>query len=169
MKRKNNITISLIAALSQNRAIGKDNTLPWNIPEDMKRFRALTKGHIVIMGRKTFESIGRLLPERKNFIVSRDMNFKIKGADVFHSVEEALTSSKIKVKSLKLPGEIFIIGGGQIYSQAIKYADRLYLTIVKINFDGDAYFPDYSEFKKIVYKKESKDKNYNYTFLEVER
>ncbi len=166
--------ISIIAAIGKNRELGKNNQLLWHIPEDMKRFRELTRGHVVIMGRKTLESIGRFLPNRTNIIVTRDKNYKpsflqnsvnyLTEFYVVTSIEEAIDLAKTKEKE-----EVFIIGGGQIYEQAIKYADKLYLTIVDRNFDADTFFPDYLTFKKEVLKKESNDTKYKYTFLDLEK
>jgi len=130
--------ISLIVALSKNRAIGVENRLPWHLPEDLKRFRALTRGHPVIMGRKTFESIGRLLPERQNVIVTRQADYRVAGADVVHSLEEALRLARAD------SGEIFVIGGGEIYRQALQMADRIYLTWVDVDVEGDAFFPEWN-------------------------
>jgi dihydrofolate reductase len=159
-----NPKISIIAAISGNRALGKDNKLLWHIPEDLKRFKAVTSGHPVIMGRTTYESIGILLPGRMNIIVTRNKDYKIKGAVVCGSIEEAIEKAK------QFDGkEIFIIGGGQIYNQAIKYTDKLYLTLVEGEYDADTYFPDYSEFKKLISKKAGKSGIYNYTFIELLR
>ena len=176
----------MIAASAENRALGKGGKLLWHIPEDMKRFKKLTTGHIVIMGRITFESIGKPLPNRLNIIVTRNNKFseyvsinRLIDTFVAHSVEEAIALAKKILKkgkkslttnySLLTTDEIFIIGGGQIYKEAMKYADKLYLTIVKGNFKGDVFFPVYSEFKEVVFKKESQDRNYGYTFLELEK
>ncbi len=156
--------ISIIAAIGENRELGKDNKLLWHIPEDMERFKQITLGHPVIMGRTTYESIGKPLTERTNVIITRDQSYQEAGCLVCHSLEEAIE----KAKDLD-PKEIFLIGGGQIYGQGIKYADKLYLTVVKGKFEADTYFPDYSQFKKIVFQKESSDKNYRYTFLELVR
>lgn len=164
--------ISLIAALSENRAIGKDNKLIWHIPDDLKRFKEITSGHPVIMGRKTFESIGRILPNRLNIVVSRDPSFagchpvKLKPKEelvVVQSLEEAIDVAK------KESLEIFIIGGGQIFEQAIKIADKLYLTVIEGNFEGDAFFPDYSDFKKISESKTLEYKGLKYKFVELEK
>src|SRR3989304_9524647 len=117
--------ISIIAAIGRNRELGKDNKLLWHIPEDMKRFKDLTTNQVVIMGRKTYESLPpkyRPLPKRVNIVVTRDQNYSSEGAFVAHSVEEAIEKSREHRK------EIFIIGGAQIYELGIKYADRLYLT-----------------------------------------
>ncbi len=153
-------TVSIIAAISQNLVLGKDNKLLWHVPEDFARFKKLTSGHPVIMGRKTFESIGKPLSNRTNIIITHDENYKTAGCLVVHSLEEAIKRTKGK--------EIFIIGGGQIYSQAITLADKLYLTIIKKNFTGDTYFPDYGRFKKIINKKDGKNGDLEYTFLELE-
>lgn len=156
--------ISIIAAMDEKRGIGKDNKLPWHIPEDLKRFRALTSGHPVIMGRKTFESIGRLLPKRTNVIVTKDPSYKVDGAIVVHSLQEALDIAKQKEQN-----EVFIIGGGQIFQQALPLADKLYLTIVKGSFPADTFFPDYSAFKKVVAEEKRESGGYWYTCLELER
>jgi len=156
--------ISIIAAIGENRELGKDNKLLWHIQVDMDRFKQITFGHPVIMGRTTYESIGKPLPGRTNIVITRDQSYQVAGCLVCHSLEEAIE----KAKELD-NREIFLIGGGQIYGQGIKYADKLYLTIVKGNFEADTYFPDYSEFKKIIFQKESHDKHYGYTFLELER
>jgi dihydrofolate reductase len=158
----NKSRISLIAAISENRVIGRDNALPWHIPEDLKRFKEITKGHPVIMGRKTYESIGRLLPKRTNIIVTRDMGYMVDGAVIVHSLNDALDI-------VANEGEVFIIGGGQIFEQAMKIANKLYLTIVHTEIEGDAYFPDYSDFNKEVFKKDSSNEKYTYTFLDLEK
>ncbi len=155
--------ISIIAAIGSNRELGKNNKLLWNIPEDFKRFKELTINHPVIMGRKTFESIGKPLPNRTNIIITHDKNYKEEGCFVTHSLEEALELAKTKDDN-----EIFIIGGGQIYEQAIGIADKLYLTSIDGTFDADTYFPDYSRFKKVVSRKISKFNQYKYTFLVLE-
>jgi dihydrofolate reductase len=159
--------ISLIAAIGKNRELGRGNELIFKIPEDMKFFREKTRGHAVIMGRKTYESIGHPLPNRTNIIITRDSSFMIHDSNtkVIHSIEEALEFAKsIEQK------EIFIIGGAQIYSLALPFADKLYLTLVNKEVkDADAFFPDYSEFKKVLFERKSRDKNYSYTFLDLER
>lgn len=139
--------ISLIAAASENNVIGNKGKLPWNLPADLKYFRTVTQGHPVIMGRKTFQSIGRVLPKRRNIVVSRHefpqtpLEF-----DVAHSVEEAIALCKDDPS-----GEVFIIGGGEIYEQAMPLANRIYLTRVHATVEGDAYFPkiDAKEWKEI--------------------
>lgn len=157
--------ISMIAAIGEgNRVLGKDNKLIWSIPEDIKFFRDATRGHTVIMGRKTFESMGKPLPQRMNIIISRNETFHPEGVILVYSLEDALKVAKSNEKQ-----EIFIIGGGKTYKEGIKFADRLYLTIVHGKYDGDAFFPDYSDFKKVVSKRESTGNGYEYTFLTLER
>lgn len=155
--------ISMIAALGKNtRAIGKNNQLLWKIPGDLQRFKNLTIGHPIIMGRKTFRSIGRILPNRQNIIVTRDQNLKVLGATVCRSLEEALA----RAQETGSP-ETFIIGGAEIYKQALPLADKLYLTSVESDLEGDAFFPDYSEFTKIVFQQDGIFNELRYTLLEL--
>ena len=113
--------ISIIAAIGKNNELGKNNTLIWSMPADMKFFRDTTRGHTVIMGRKTFESIGKPLPNRKNIVITRDKNYKKDGIEIVNSLNEAI--------NLTIPNEeVFVIGGGEIYKQAIEIADKLYIT-----------------------------------------
>ena len=156
--------VSIIAALSENNAIGKENKLLWHIPADLKRFKTITSGHPVIMGRKTYESIGRLLPNRLNIIVTRDPSFTVMGGVVTSSLVTAIERA-----SKEDTDEVFIIGGGQIYSQGIKRADKLYLTLIHTNIEGDAFFPDYSDFTKKVFELSGESEGYRYTFLELIR
>jgi dihydrofolate reductase len=159
--------ISIISAISQNRAIGKKNKLLWHIGEDLRRFKALTEGHPVVMGRKTFESLGKALPNRTNIVVTRDKMFEIPGVVIARSLEEAIEVAK--KENPPAGGEIFIIGGGQIYEQAIKLADKLYLTIVEGEYEADTFFPDYSDFKKVIFEEKRESEGYKYEFLELER
>jgi dihydrofolate reductase len=129
--------LSVIAALARNRVIGRDNDLPWHLPEDLKRFRALTMGHHIVMGRKTFESLGRLLPGRTTVIVTRNRDYQVPGAIIVHSLEEAVTACGDDP-------EIFLIGGAELYQQSLQLAGRLYLTEIDAEFEGDAYFPAFS-------------------------
>lgn len=158
--------ISLIAVIGKNRELGKNNKLLWHIPEDMKRFRKLTQNHTVIMGRKTYESIGRPLPNRTNIIISRDANFTAAGCTIYYSFDSVL-------KAINLGeidgGEVFVIGGGQIYTLALPFADKLYLTVVDATADADTFFPDYSIFKKIVHKEKKVTNGYTYIFLDLEK
>lgn len=158
--------ISIIAALASNRAIGKNNGLLWNIPEDMKHFRELTTNHTVIMGQKTYESIGRLLPNRINIVVTFDHGFVLpESGIVCYSLDEALEIAQAQEKE-----EVFIIGGASVYKQMLPYTERLYLTLVKGNFDGDVFFPSYEEtFQKTIEKRESGDDRYRYTFITLEK
>lgn len=161
--------ISLIASVGKNRELGRGNELLFKIPEDMKMFREKTTGHVVIMGRKTFESIGRALPNRVNIVVTRTLNLKPQTSDLkfVSSIEEAIELAKT-LESPPAGGEIFVIGGAQIYEQALPFADKLYLTVVnKTVGDADAFFPDYSEFGKVLFERQSRDQNYSYTFVDL--
>lgn len=156
--------ISMIAALGKNRELGKNNALLWDIPEDMKHFRELTTGHAVIMGQRTYESIGRPLPNRTNIVLTIDTEFKAPGCIVCHSLEEAFAKAREFERE-----EVFVIGGGSVYAQAISSAERLYLTLVDGEFDADVFFPDYSEFGRVVERKEGSDGTYEYGFFVLER
>jgi dihydrofolate reductase len=131
-----NTRLSLIAAMARNRVIGLHNRLPWRLPTDMKRFRELTTGHAIIMGRKTFDSLARPLPNRKNIVVTRDSDYRAEGATVVHNIEDAIACAGADP-------EIFVIGGEQIYRQTLPLASRLYLTLVDSDFEGDAWFPEF--------------------------
>lgn len=129
-------TISLIAAIGQNNELGNNNQLPWHLSADLKYFREQTKGKPVIMGRKTYDSIGRPLPQRENIIISRNQSLKIEGCHCCTSIEEALSLAKTFTQD-----EIMVIGGGEIYKIALPLANKLYLTEVKKQVKADAYFP----------------------------
>lgn len=129
--------VALIAAVARNGVIGADNRLPWRLPDDMRRFRELTTGHAVIMGRKTWESIGRPLPDRQNIVVTRQRNFRAPGANVVASLAAALAAAF-------MPEPVFVIGGEALYREALPLASRLYLTEIHQDFPGDAHFPDYA-------------------------
>ncbi len=161
---ENQPTVSIIAAVSQNGVIGKDGGLPWKISADLKRFKEITTGHPVIMGRKTFESIGRPLPGRTNIIVTRDGSYQAEGCLVVTSLEKALQEAKQAESE-----EIFIIGGGEIYTQALPLADTLYLTLINAEVKGDAFFPDYSEFKNVAFSEEGAEGEWSYVFLKLTR
>lgn len=158
-------TISGIIAISKNHVIGKDGDLPWDIPEDLQHFRDKTKGHAMIMGRKTFESIGRVLPKRISIIVTRNADYQVEGAFVVQSIDEAIALAREKEEN----GEIFVIGGGEIFRQAMPQIEKLYITVVNVEIEGDAKFPDYSEFTNVVSERKSKDDNFSYTFFELTR
>jgi dihydrofolate reductase len=157
--------ISIIAAIGKNRELGKDNKLLWRIPEDMKRFKDLTLGQVVIMGRKTYESLPtkfRPLPDRINIVVTKSQNWKMPGCLISNSLDEAI----LKAKEFKK--EIFIIGGASIYSQGLKYADKLYLTLVDKEYpDADVFFPDYKDFGKVKVLSSGFSGNLKYQFIEV--
>ena len=156
--------ISLIAAIDEQRGLGKNNELLFKIPEDQRRFREITRGHAIIMGRKTFESIGRPLPDRTNIVITRDEHFKSEGITVVHSINEAI--HKAREKEIE-QDEVFIIGGGEIYAQAMSRADRLYLTIVKGTYDADTFFPDYSAFTHTEFEEERKKEGFEYKFVNL--
>jgi dihydrofolate reductase len=131
--------ISIIAAVSKNGVIGVDNKLPWYIPQDLKRFKELTTNNVVIMGRKTYESIGKPLPNRLNIVVSRNKDLEIDGCLVVDSISKAIKKAGHNKK-------IFIIGGGEIYRKSIKFAEKIYLTRIDTVHEGDTTFPELSEF-----------------------
>jgi len=133
--------ISLIVAASKNRVIGKDNQLLWRLPADMKRFRKLTMGKPIIMGRKTFQSIGKPLPGRDNIIITRNELFQVPGAFVVHSLEEALVLGRERAQILGV-AEIMVIGGAQIYHESLPFARRIYYSFVHCELEGDAFFPE---------------------------
>lgn len=156
--------ISLIAALTKNRTIGKNNDLPWHLPDDMKYFMQTTKEHVVIMGRKNYESIPekfRPLPNRINVVVTRQPDFIAPNCHLVHSLEEAFTFAK----SLKA-SEIFVIGGAEIYAQALPKANRLYLTEIDARLDGDTFFPelDKNEWREVSRKHHDADARHPYAF-----
>lgn len=127
---------SIIAAMALNRAIGIRNTLPWRLPEDLKRFKALTMDHHIIMGRKTYDSIGKALPGRDTVIVTRNVDYAVPGCIAVNSLDAALTVSHGD-------SEVFFVGGADLYRQALPIADRIYLTEIQRVIDGDAFFPEY--------------------------
>lgn len=162
--------ISMIAAIDENRGIGFQGKIPWHIKEDLLRFKNLTIGKTIIIGRKTYESLigyyqrsGRMMPKRKTIIITRQKLVSIPdGFWICHSIEEALDLAKKIEKE-----EVFISGGAEIFAQGIKYAEKLYLTIVKGVFQADTFFPDYSEFKKKVFEKSYKSGKIKFKFIEL--
>jgi dihydrofolate reductase len=158
--------LSIIVAIAENNVIGANNQLIWHISEDLKRFKALTTGHCVVMGRKTFESIGKPLPKRTNIVISRNRNLVIDGCTVVSSLEEA-------VGACGIDEEIFIIGGGELYRQALPLAKKLYITKVHREFVGDTFFPeiDYSQWSEVLREKGKPTENdgLEYTFVNYER
>ena len=133
--------ISLIVAHDENRVIGYKNELPWHLPGDLKYFKEMTMGKPIVMGRKTFESIGRPLPGRRNIVITRNADYKAEGIEVVGSLKDALTL-------VSDAEEIMIIGGAQIFEQVMPIADKLYITLINHTFKGDTYFPTYDEWKK---------------------
>ncbi len=156
--------LSMIVAVDETRAIGKDNRLLWYIPEDLKRFKELTSGHAVIMGENTYHSIGRPLPNRTNVVVTLNQDLELPGCLVTHSLDEALEVARGEEQE-----EIFVMGGASIYKQFLPMIDRLYLTLVSGTHEADTYFPDYSDFTNIISKEEKKDDQYEFTFFVLER
>ena len=158
--------ITLIVAAAENNAIGKNNQMLWHLPNDFKYFKKNTLEHSVVMGRKTFDSIGKPLPERRNIILTRDMNYTHEEVDVANSVQEVLNFCRDE-------REIFIIGGAEIYKQTLPLADKILLTRVHTTIDGDAYFPELldHEWKLVSAEKHEKDEKhaFDYTFEVYER
>lgn len=199
--------ISIIVAMDEKRGIGKENRIPWHIKEDLIKLKDLTRDHVVILGRKTYDSMvwyynksGKPMPGKLYIVVTHDKNYKPirQNSTVVHSVEEALEIAKEKhfrgaysvtseertkelacstgVEAEWTPprwssgeeNEIFVIGGGQIYQQALPFADKLYLTIVDGDYNCDTFFPDYSAFKRVTHEEFRESEGYKYKFLEVE-
>ncbi len=161
------MTVSIIAAVSDNNVIGKGNRVPWHLSNDLKRLKALTMGHHMLMGRKTFESLDRPLPGRTIVVITHDRNFRVDGVLTAHSLERAIDMAR-------LDDEIFIAGGAQIYEQAIHRADRMYLTRVHVDVEGDAFFPEFDDLMEWnlidVEHCEADERNeYPYSFLTYER
>jgi dihydrofolate reductase len=160
----NNPKISIICAIAENRAIGKNNQLLWHIPEDFKYFKEKTLGHVIVMGQKTYESIGKPLPNRTTIVLSNDANLNIEGVVMARTFDEVFQKARELEKE-----EVFICGGGSVYAQTIDMAGKLYLTIVETNPEADTFFPEYAEFTKIISQRESSDENFKYKFVELER
>jgi dihydrofolate reductase len=139
--------LSIVVAMSLNRVIGINNTLPWHLSEDLKHFKSLTIGHTIIMGRKTYDSIGRALPNRRNIVISQNKETLSKGTEVVTSIEDAFSISKND-------SEVFVIGGSNIYEQTLHLVDHLYITEIKKSFSGDAFFP---EINKLIWIENSRE------------
>lgn len=158
--------LSLIVAISENNAIGKNNQLLWHLPADLKHFKKITSGHPIIMGRKTYDSIGRPLPNRRNIVITRQNDLTIKDVEVVGSLEAAVSLCKAE-------NEVFIIGGAEIYKHAIALANKIYLTTVHQNYDADVFFPELiaDQWKEIAkeYHKADEKNNVAYTFSILER
>jgi dihydrofolate reductase len=155
--------IKIIVAMSNNRVIGNNNELIWKLSSDLKRFKELTTGYPVVMGRKTYESIGKPLPNRRNIIITRNLEYEVNVCEVVSSLEEAL---------LLTNNDCFIIGGGEIYKQSLEVADKIYLTLVHKDFEGDTTFPELGKEWATIDTKDfdADEKNeYNYSFIEYDR
>jgi dihydrofolate reductase len=159
------MTISIIVAIAQNYAIGKNNQLLWNMPHDLKHFKETTSGHTVIMGRKTFDSVGKPLPRRRNIVVTRQ-DIEIAGCEVVQSIIEAIELCRDEE-------EVFIVGGAEIYRQSMDISNRIYLTIIHHDFEADTFFPeiDYSEWEETTREDyQADEKNpYPYSFITLDR
>jgi dihydrofolate reductase len=159
--------IAMIAAMTKNRTIGFENDMPWHLPDDLKFFKSVTTGKPVIMGRRTFESIGnRPLPNRQNLVISRQADYKPEGVEVFNSVDAALSN-------LSNVEEVVIMGGGQLYNMMLPEADKLYLTLINATINGDTYFPDWTklawnELERLHHPKDERHA-YEFDFVTLER
>lgn len=131
-----------VVAMDRNRCIGNNNDLPWHISADLKHFKALTQGGVVVMGRKTLESMGRALPNRVNWVITRDTDWQFEGTKVAHNLDSALEQAKIDVQNSKQPDRIFIIGGGEIFKHTLSYANYLEITHINLDVQGDTLYPD---------------------------
>lgn len=156
--------LSLIAAVARNGVIGIDNTLPWHLPEDLKRFRALTTGHHIIMGRRTYESINRLLPDRTTVIVTRNADYQVAGALVANSLQHA-------VELCKSDEEAFLIGGAELFRDGLRLGDRIYLTEIDADFEGDVFMPPVNptEWREVSRERHSSGQGWDYSYITFER
>ena len=154
-----NIKVSLIVAMDKNRVIGKDNDLPWRLPKEFEYVKKTTMGHTLVMGRKNFESIGRVLPGRKNVILTRDKDFSFEGCVIAHSIKEVF-------ELCKNDEEIFIFGGEQIYEMFLPYVEKMYITKIDYAFEGDTFFPEvnYEEWDEVSVKLGTTDEKNPYTY-----
>ncbi|QHS22532.1 dihydrofolate reductase [Virgibacillus sp. MSP4-1] len=155
--------ISLLVAMDQKQVIGKDGGLPWRLPNDLKFFKETTMDHTIVMGRKTYQSIGRPLPRRENVILTRDRTFKAEGCEIIHSWDNVMERNERIPKE-----EIFIIGGSELFNTALSFADKMYITEIEESFEGDTFFPafDQSEWELVHKEKGIKDDRnpYDYYF-----
>lgn len=160
------MTLTLIVAMGSNRIIGRGNSLPWRLPADLRHFKSTTMGHPIIMGRKTYESIGRALPGRTNIIITAKPRYTAAGCHVANSIDEALELAQTG-------DQVFIIGGASLYAQTLSRADRLYVTLIHHEFEGDAYFPEIDSGLWRKMEEESfradQENPYDYSFLKFER
>lgn len=160
--------ISLIVAAAQNGVIGRDNQLIWHLPDDLKQFKRLTTGHPIIMGRKTFDSIGKPLPNRTSIVITRNQDWQFEGVIVVNSVNEAVEAARQTGTD-----EAFVIGGAEVYKMTLPVADKIYLTEVKAEFEGDAYFtiPNKEEWQEVSRVSHATDEKHAiaFDFVELER
>ena len=162
--------VALIVAVSQNNVIGRDNELPWHLPEDLQYFKSVTMGKPILMGRKTYDSIGRPLPGRTNIVITRDPGWAAEGVVVVNSLEDAISAGAEACKAAD-SDEVMVIGGAQIYRDCLPIAEKLYLTKVEAEVDGDAFFPkiDMDQWHKISEKAPKAVDKHPYRFLILER
>jgi dihydrofolate reductase len=158
--------ISAICAMSENRVIGKNNQLPWHLPADLNHFKKITSGNPILMGRKTYESIGRPLPNRDNIIITSHADYHAPGCIIVHSIKEALTMTKKN-------NEIFVIGGASLYQEMLPFTQRLYLTLIHQHIEGDVFFPElnkeeWQEVECINHAADEKN-NYSFSFIILDR
>jgi dihydrofolate reductase len=156
--------VTIVSAMSKNKVIGRDNTLPWHLPQDLKRFKSLTLNQVVVMGRKTYESLGKSLPNRLNIILTKDTKWKdIKGDNtyVYYSVEEVLERFKTR--------DLFIIGGSEIYKAFMDYADKMEITLIEKDIEGDTFFPEITEEWEIENKETHENEDFTYHFITYTR
>jgi dihydrofolate reductase len=159
--------ISIVVAVSKNNVIGKDNQLLWKLSDDLKRFKKLTTNHCIVMGRKTYDSIGKALPNRINIIITKNKNFHVDDAIILHNIQDVIEYAKSKNET-----ELFIIGGGEIYKQVLGITNKIYLTKVDVDIDGDTFFHYNMQEWRICYEEliAKNDKNeYNSIYQELER
>ncbi len=165
-------SLSIIVAMANNRAIGKDNQLLWHLPEDLRYFKRMTMGKPMVMGRKTFESIGRPLPGRLNIVVTRQQEWQHEGVKVVHSIDEAMQLANAQA-SIDGIDEVMLIGGAELYTNALPNADKIYLTRVDAEINGDAFFPEINENEWQEISRESfpasENNPYNYAFCVLTR
>lgn len=158
--------VSIVVAIAQNNAIGKNNQLLWHLPADLKHFKQITSGHTIIMGRKTYDSIGKPLPNRRNIVITRNTDLTIEGAEVVTTIDEALALCD-------KDEEVFIVGGAQIYEHALDKTDRIYLTVVHKDYDADTFFPELDmQTWKVINSEDHEPDEKNvvaYTFSTLER
>lgn len=166
--------VSLVVAATENGTIGRDNELPWHLPDDLRRFKALTMGSPLVMGRRTFESIGRPLPGRRNLVLSRGAGYSPPGVEVYGSLDAALSAAAAPTATEPvdddpadtMPAEIFIIGGADVFAEALPRADRVYLTLVHTELDGDVFFPplDQAEWRLVGQEHHAADAAHAFAF-----